>query len=264
VCGRTLRTRRAITWGYTFRSEGSRLQIQTTDEVEGVPLPKIRALFLQAGLDGTISRELVRLKLKLSRSKTDRLIAALCDLGFLTPPRIGPKVKVTEGLWRLTKQGIRLRGATAAKPLRRTTADRLLSELLERIAALNSNDGFLARVQKAVVFGSYVGNADRIGDVDVAVELVTREPDVFRHREANQRRVVEEFQKGRRFSTFIDQLDWWQQEAILFLRNRKRGISLQYYSAIRKVVDASPHKVVFEDRSPATARPQTPISEQKP
>ena len=107
------------------------MQIHTTDEVEGVPLLKIRALFLQAGLDGTVSRDLVRLKLKLSRSKTDRLIATLCDLGFLTPLRTRPKFKVTEGLWRLTKQGIRLRGATAAKPLRRATADRLLSELLE-------------------------------------------------------------------------------------------------------------------------------------
>lgn len=74
------------------------------------------------------------------------------------------------------------------KPLRRETAERLLSELLDRITALNSDPRFLARVQKAVVFGSYNGETERIGDLDVAVQLVRREADFDRHTGANNRR----------------------------------------------------------------------------
>jgi hypothetical protein len=34
---------------------------------------------------------------------------------------------------------------------------------------------------------------------------------------------------------------------MLFLRDRRRGLSLQDYAAIRKIVDASPHRVVFQE-----------------
>ncbi len=71
--------------------------------------------------------------------------------------------------WRFVRA---FRAATAAKPIRRTTADRLLSDLLERIEKLNGDDRFLGRVRKAVVFGSYIGDADHIGDIDVAVEIL--------------------------------------------------------------------------------------------
>jgi hypothetical protein len=234
------------------------MQIHAADTVEGVPLVKIRWLFLKAGLDGTVSRDLVRRKLKLTTGKADRLIAQLRDRGFLVPLRPRSKAEGMEDLLRLTKSGIRLRGATAAKPLHRATADRLLAELLDRIKALNGNDHFLARVRSAVAFGSYVGNADRVGDLDVAIELVRRERDFDRHREANDCRVAEELQNGRRFATFLDQLFWWEQEAMLFLRNRKRGLSLHQYGPIRETVDASPHRVVFQHDSRPLSKSKRP------
>jgi hypothetical protein len=200
-------------------------------------------VFRQAGLDGILSADLIRRQLQLTKSKTDRRIAALLRMGFLGPIRARRTAKGTEGEWQLSKNGIRLRGATAAKPLRRETAERLLSELLERITALNGNARFLARVQKAVAFASYIGETDRIGDLDVAVQLVRREPDFEKYTEANNRRVAEEFAKGRWFSNIVDQAFWWQREAMLFLCNRSRGLSLHDYGPIREIVDASPHRV---------------------
>jgi hypothetical protein len=225
------------------------MQIHASDEVEGVSLLKIRALFRQAGLDGILSTSFICRQLQLTKSKTDRLIAALQEMGLLAPIRNRQGAGAAEEECELTKDGIRLRAATAAKPLRRETADRLLSELLERIATLNRDERFLARVQKAVAFGSYIGDADRIGDLDVAVELVRREPNSEKHTEVNNRRVAEEFAKGRHFANILEQVFWWQREATLFLRNRKRGLSLHEYGAIREIVDASPHKTVFQYRS---------------
>jgi hypothetical protein len=226
------------------------VQIQASDEVEGVPLLKVRAVFRQAGLDGILSTGFVSRQLQLTKPEADRLLTALREMGLLAPVRARQGAGVTEDEWHLTDDGIRLRAASAAKPLRRETADRLMSELLERIATLNSDERFLARVKKAVAFGSYIGNADRIGDLDVAVELVWREPDSKKHTEANNRRVADEFAKGRHFANILEQMFWWQQEAMLFLRNRKRGLSLHDYGPIREIVEESPHQTVFQDRRP--------------
>lgn len=95
-----------------------------------------------------------------------------------------------------------------------------------------------------------------MGDLDVAVELVPREPDFERQTEANYRRVTEESARGRRFASIFDQLTWWHQEAMLFLRRRSRGLSLHDYGAIREIVDASPHRVVFPESAPKAAEYQ--------
>ena len=198
-------------------------------------------------MDGTISTDFIRQRFRLSKLGAERLIAALRRLRLLKPIPTKPPAQRATGEWLLTDQGIRLRAATAARPIRRTTADRLLSDLLARVEILNSDDRFLGGVRKAVVFGSYIGDAEYIGDIDVALEIVRREPDFGKHTAANDRRVAEEFAAGRRFSNVLEQAFWWQREAFLFLRNRKRGLSLHDYAGIKDVVAASPHRVVFED-----------------
>lgn len=75
-------------------------------------------------------------------SKTDRLITVLRRMGFLE--QVGARGRVNGAI--VVQGWIHLRGATAAKPPWRETANRLLSELLERITALNRNPHFLARV----------------------------------------------------------------------------------------------------------------------
>lgn len=223
------------------------MRIDSSEQLEGVPLPEVRAAFHEVGLDGVISTDFIRRRFHLSKARADRLIATLRRLKFLKPISARRPGKAAPSHWLLTKQGIRLRAATAAQPIRRATADRLLSDLLERVETLNGDDHFLGRVRKAVVFGSYIGDGDHIGDIDVAVEIVRREPDFEKHTQANNSRVAEEFAAGRRFSNILEQAFWWQKEAFLFLRNRKRGLSLQDYGAIKEIVAAAPHRVVFED-----------------
>lgn len=233
------------------------MRIDSRDALEGIPLLDIRAAFRECGLDGLLSADFVCERFRLTSPQTERLIATLKRLKFIKPVSTRKSGQVTTGSWVLTKQGIRLRAAAAAKPIRRATADRLLSDLLERITELNKDDHFLGRVRKVIVFGSYIGDADPIGDIDVAVEIVRRDPDFEKHALANNRRVTEEVAAGRRFSNIIEQAFWWQREAMFFLRNRKRALSLQDYSSISDIVSASPHRVVFEDsaqNSPAPKR----------
>jgi predicted metal-dependent hydrolase len=51
--------------------------------------------------------------------------------------------------------------ATAARPLRRSTATRLVADLIERARAVNSDDSWAYRVWMVAVFGSYVRGAAR-------------------------------------------------------------------------------------------------------
>ena len=58
-------------------------------------------------------------------------------------------------------KGRALAMATAARPLRRSTATRLVADLIERARAVNSDDSWAYRVWMVAVFGSYVRGAAR-------------------------------------------------------------------------------------------------------
>lgn len=71
----------------------------------------------------------------------------------------------------LTNCGMRLAHASAAKPIHRKTANRLLNEFVERLHTVNATSEYLFQVNEAVLFGSMLSDVDRLGDVDVAIDL---------------------------------------------------------------------------------------------
>src|SRR5216684_8841169 len=80
--------------------------------------------------------------------------------------------------WRVTQLGQAFGSATMAKPITRPTAERALSEFLKRVWRVNSDEYFLAKVTKVILFGSLLrGDVDRLSDVDVAVQLDPKEQD---------------------------------------------------------------------------------------
>jgi len=78
------------------------------------------------------------------------------------------------GTWRNTMAGNALANATAAAPISRADADRVLNAFLIRVGIVNDAKTSLYRVGKVVVFGSYLGNQDRVGDIDLAIRLDRR------------------------------------------------------------------------------------------
>lgn len=164
----------------------------------------------------------------------------------------------------LDERGHSLAECLCRKASAACTARRLLHDLLGRINELNASLHFLARVKRAIVFGSFLSNVDRLGDVDVAIEWERREKDWDKHHQANNERVAEEVRKGRHFANMVDELDWWRREAILFLRNRKRGLSIHDYASDREVVDAAPHEVVFVRLEQIDSRVPRSVGGEKP
>jgi predicted nucleotidyltransferase len=59
--------------------------------------------------------------------------------------------------------------------LTRATADRLIAEVIERGKRVNRcKRKYLFRVARVEVFGSYLSDKDRLGDLDIAVLMVSR------------------------------------------------------------------------------------------
>jgi len=75
--------------------------------------------------------------------------------------------------------------ATAASPLRRETAERLIAEIIERARSINNDEKWSYRIGRLVVFGSFLGGEERPNDVDIACELRPRWSDE-RQREEDQ------------------------------------------------------------------------------
>jgi predicted nucleotidyltransferase len=114
--------------------------------------------------------------------------------------------------------------SSAAKRISRTTAQGGLEGMMLRVREINSNSKYLYSVCSVVVFGSYLKDGERLGDVDVAIELSSRLEDPNKRSEAHLRYAEA---SGRQFGSFIDQLYWAELEIYQALKARQRTLSIQ-------------------------------------
>lgn len=199
------------------------MRIHATDTLFGLPALELRHLLRRVDSWDGFDLEHVREVHPMSRKAAHQLIASLHDAGYIerTESR-RPK----EVLWHLTIQGRAFSIAKASKPIKRATADRLVRELLDRIDAVNADEGLESRVVESVVFGSYLGSEPLLNDVDVGIRLESRLPpdaDPVAHRKA---RVALAEANGRIFRWWGEELLWPDKEIWLRLKSRSRGLSL--------------------------------------
>jgi predicted nucleotidyltransferase len=150
--------------------------------------------------------------------------------------------------WCVTQAGRTFSVATAARPVTRATAERALAQFLDRVGQVNRDPYFLGKVVRVVLFGSMLKpEVARLSDVDVAVELATKETDFDRARAQNYLRAEELAQKGKRFRDFIDLELCWYFETRHFLKGGSRVIAMADYKAEKALVLAVPHRVLLGD-----------------
>lgn len=156
-------------------------------------------------------------------------------------------------VFRLTIKGQALANASAAKPIHRKTAERLLEQFLQRVQRVNSTQEYVYRVEHVVLFGSILSDIDRLGDVDVAVQLQPKvnEEAVFQEWSMARRRAAEA--KGRNFHGVFEWAVWPTQEIFLLLKARSTGLSLHDFCEIEKLPDVR-YKVLLGDPSLIAAK----------
>jgi predicted nucleotidyltransferase len=163
-----------------------------------------------------------------------------------------------------TQAGQTLSSATAAKRVTRATAEKALQQFLGRVEQVNNDPYFLGKVTKVVLFGSMLKpEAQRLSDVDLAVELASKEEDFDRARAKNYERIKELTAKGHRFRNFLDQEGCWYWEVFGFLKRKSRVIALADYTVEENFVLTVPHRFLIgqPERLGAQPPPNTPESE---
>jgi predicted nucleotidyltransferase len=157
------------------------------------------------------------------------LVKALRSEGLIEP--------AGRDAWKITQAGQTLSSATAAKRVTRTTAEKALQQFLGRVEQVNSDPYFLGKVTRVVLFGSMLKpEAERLSDVDLAVEVASKETGFDRARIKNYERVEKLAMQGHRFRNFVEQEGCWYWEVFGFLKGRSRVIALADYAAEKTFV----------------------------
>jgi hypothetical protein len=215
--------------------------------IAGQPARYVRALLRRLRLDSWTIKEVARL-LKISEGQARRLVYVLRVLGYV---EVVPEQR--PGTWRNTMAGNALANASAAPPMSRAEASRQLQQFLERVALVNADESLPHRVGKVVIFGSYLSDQQRIGDIDVAIRLDCRPRFADHWAEAVLARAEAAERSGRHFRGFIDRLGWAEDEVKRKLRGGARLLSLHDWTTEEPWLQHAPHQVLL-DEEPATPR----------
>ncbi|MEQ8279052.1 MAG: hypothetical protein RMA76_20230 [Deltaproteobacteria bacterium] len=175
-------------------------------------------------VDGWVAQEY--LEGVLGRPDTDEVVKVLIAHGF---------AEVSSAGVRSTKLGNRLAASRLSKRLLRSTAERLMAEFMERLHAMNANDEFAYRVDKLVVFGSYLTDSPTLGDIDLGFDLEPRRADKDEHKAFCSARSMAAQEAGRHFPAFLDWLEWPRVEVCRALRGSCRYLSFHRLDEVKRL-----------------------------
>jgi hypothetical protein len=205
------------------------VRISPDEKIAGYRALQIRQLMRETA-GRSITPRYVSEILSCSIASAARVLSRLEKAGFVEPVR---------GFWETTTKGNALAMATAAPPLRRETAERLLVDIIHRAYLINADDNWAYRVRILVVFGSFVRGVERPNDVDVGCELRPR-------CSGEIQRQLEQIRRYKRggFRNISEWATWPKLEVIRYLKARARGLSIH---ELEDWIRGTSHKVVFED-----------------
>jgi hypothetical protein len=230
------------------------LQIKKMDNISGIPIMQVRSFFqyIVACHRSSFDLPYLREKLSLDEEPAMALASELVAQGY---------VEAENGAYEFTDKGGELVRASAASKVSRKTAEDALAGLLERAEQYNLDSDKMFTIETVVVFGSFLGTKDKLGDLDVAVKKHDRnlnDPDRAKTMLAYAEK------SGRSFSAFIDEFGWAETELSQILKARKRTIKIHPWDVFLRMAakdpDRIPYKVVFGSTEEAVS---AEISSQK-
>jgi predicted nucleotidyltransferase len=207
------------------------MRITLDQKIAGYPAGQIRQLMRET-VGRSITLRYVREILQCSDSAAIQVLNHLQEQGFVEP--------IQDHLEPSTK-GSALAMATAAAPLRRETAERLIANVVERAQSINEDDKWSYRIGKLVVFGSFLRGAERLNDVDMACELLPRWTG---ERQAQAEQVRREVRR-QSFRNMIEWAAWPKLEVIQYLKSRARGLAIQEIQ--EWILETTAHQVLLND-----------------
>lgn len=196
--------------------------------------------------NGRCDPHLISAEVGVSIDEAAAVVAALEHEGYIARKQSTDLTGKKHTFWENTIKGNSLAMATAARPVKRRTAETAVRDLLTRVAAVNARADLAYRVVRITLFGSYLSQAPELNDVDLLVDLAPRisSPALQEVLEAQVRKRA--ISCGRRFDSFVDELAWPETEVHMLLKNRSRVLSLHYGD--HALVRTCKNRVLFETK----------------
>ncbi len=130
----------------------------TKDQViAGQPALKVRSFVRTYRILSFYTSELEKV-LNLSPAEAEDLAREMVNLGFFTQTTYCPINN--RPVYQVGDQGHMLANASAAKPITRKTADRVLQEFMERVRIVNASTLYAYKVETTVLFGSMLSDKE--------------------------------------------------------------------------------------------------------
>lgn len=142
------------------------MRVSKTDSICGLAAPAARQL-MRAYYDERpveVACDILSVGQDAARDQMRALEAA----GYIERTKLARAA--CEDWWVTTVKGNALANASFGKPISRTTAARLLAEVIERARTYNADSARLLTITEIIVFGSYLNPAiNALGDLDLRV-----------------------------------------------------------------------------------------------
>ena len=122
-------------------------------------------------------------------------------------------------------KGMSFGNANAIPAISRQKATQMLNDLIKRAEIINANKDLAYFVERIKVFGSYLSDKEKLGDLDVGVKISNRNSgDDFMALFLN--RIDVAIANGRHFKSYMDKIYYPYREIELMLKNKQRSLSL--------------------------------------
>lgn len=195
------------------------MTISKTDYIGVVPIIEIRNFFKKARNKNEIfAFDEFMTSLNLVNAEAADCISGLIAKGF---------IEESDERYKLTLKGNALSIARCTHRINKEKADKIFSDLIQRVQEINNDDTYLHKVSKLFLFGSYSDpSKEDFGDIDIAFKLRRKigNPDEFM--EANDKLVKAAQKNGKQFYSNLDKQFYSENLVLLKLKNRNRYISL--------------------------------------
>jgi hypothetical protein len=188
------------------------MSIKSNEVVACFPARKIRELLRQS-----VDSLSVRHATKILEIKTEQALRLLERLERSVFLERNPALPNSKQSWKRTVKGGAPANALFSTPVSRRSAEKTMSEFLDRVQQVNCNSRFLYRVRKVVVFGSFLSDVPLVGDVDLAVDLCPKEKHSRKHSELIRARANEAASRRRSFRSYVERRQFAEQEVTMFI-----------------------------------------------
>jgi hypothetical protein len=144
------------------------MRLNRGDRIAGVDGLQLRRYFQRFGSE-QVNDATVMDELPVTKRQAEKLLTELLKLEMISRCEFQHDKKMVS--YQTTIRGNALGMAKAGKPVTRASAEEVLRKFLDRVRLVNGRQELAHSVESVVVFGSYLSDAKRLNDLDIAVEL---------------------------------------------------------------------------------------------